>query len=100
MFDSMTIPPSPTLSSHSVHFQTSLPLRENKPDEKSGMTPLGLLSPGDASTSGGSSSRWPGNANSITDMGDDGRSDSEPWYVHSTATSATYADAISSAYSN
>ncbi|KAJ3521551.1 hypothetical protein NMY22_g12269 [Coprinellus aureogranulatus] len=69
-----------------MHFQTSLALRENKPDENSGMTSLGLLSPGITSTSEGSSSRRPSNTTSITEMGGDGRSDSEPRHVHSTAT--------------
>lgn len=72
MSDSTTIPPSPTLSNHSVHFQTSLALRENKPEERSGMTSLGLLAPG----AGASSSRRPSNATSTTETGsDDGRSD-------------------------
>ncbi|CAL1717036.1 unnamed protein product [Somion occarium] len=40
-------PPSPTLSTRSsmVHFASSLQLRDNKPEEKSGMSSLQLLSP-------------------------------------------------------
>ncbi|KAG8213247.1 Ca-transporting ATPase [Butyriboletus roseoflavus] len=39
-------PPSPTLSTQSsVHFATSLALRENKPDQRSGVSSLQLLSP-------------------------------------------------------
>ena len=39
-------PPSPTLSTQSsVHFATTLALRENKPDERSGFSSLQLLSP-------------------------------------------------------
>ena len=39
-------PPSPTLSTQSsVHFATSLTLRDNKPDERSGASSLQLLSP-------------------------------------------------------
>ncbi|KAF8837766.1 Ca-transporting ATPase [Paxillus ammoniavirescens] len=39
-------PPSPTLSTQSsVQFATSLTLRDNKPDERSGITSLHLLSP-------------------------------------------------------
>jgi Ca2+-transporting ATPase len=39
-------PPSPTLSTQSsVHFATSVSLRENKPDERSGYSSLHLLTP-------------------------------------------------------
>ncbi|KAG9315051.1 Ca-transporting ATPase [Chiua virens] len=39
-------PPSPTLSTQSsVHFATSVALRDNKPDERSGISSLHLLSP-------------------------------------------------------
>ena len=39
-------PPSPTLSTQSsVHFATSLTLRDNRPDERSGASSLQLLSP-------------------------------------------------------
>ncbi|KAF4571338.1 hypothetical protein EYR36_008667 [Pleurotus pulmonarius] len=51
----ISVPPSPTLSNKSsVHFQTSLALRDNKPEAASGMGSLALLSPdsnvGDASS--------------------------------------------------
>ena len=42
------VPPSPTLSTTSVHFaapNTSLALRDNRPDENNGMSSLNLLSP-------------------------------------------------------
>ncbi|OBZ72072.1 Calcium-transporting ATPase 2 [Grifola frondosa] len=40
------VPPSPTLSTNSsVHFANSLALRDNKPDEKQGITSLNLLTP-------------------------------------------------------
>jgi P-type Ca2+ transporter type 2C len=40
------LPPSPTLSTQSsVHFATSVALRDNKPEEGSGLTSLNLLSP-------------------------------------------------------
>ena len=43
---SVGVPPSPTLSTQSsFQFATSLHLRDNKPDERSGLTSLGLLSP-------------------------------------------------------
>lgn len=101
MPDSTATPPSPALSSHSVHLKTSLALRGNRPDEKSGMAPLGLLPLANASSPGGSSSRRPSNATSITEMGsDDAHSDSDPWRVHSTAASAAYVDAISAPYSS
>ena len=45
--DSITVPPSPTLSNHSsVHFNTSHALRDNKPEALTGfpsVTPLGLI---------------------------------------------------------
>ncbi|OAX36045.1 calcium-translocating P-type ATPase, partial [Rhizopogon vinicolor AM-OR11-026] len=41
---SLTIPPSPTLSTQSsVHFATSLSLRDNQPEERNGYTSLHLL---------------------------------------------------------
>lgn len=47
---SITVPPSPTLSnSSSVHFQTSVALRDNRPG--SGLSSLGLLNPPDAGPS-------------------------------------------------
>lgn len=42
---SLFVPPSPTLSTQSsVHFATSLSLRDNKPDERNGYSSLHLLS--------------------------------------------------------
>ena len=42
-----SVPPSPTLSSHTAtNFPTSLHLRDNKPDEKSGLSSLQLLDAG------------------------------------------------------
>ena len=42
--DSILIPPSPTLSNHSSHrFMTTLQLRDNRPEEKSGLSSLGLF---------------------------------------------------------
>ena len=43
---SQHVPPSPTLSAHSsVHFASALALRDNKPDQRDGISSLGLLSP-------------------------------------------------------
>lgn len=48
---SLGAPPSPTLSTQSsVQFMTSLELRNNKPDERSGLSSLKLLSPSVADT--------------------------------------------------
>ena len=42
--DAGSVPPSPTLSSHTAtNFPTSLQLRDNKPDASSGLTSLNLL---------------------------------------------------------
>jgi Ca2+-transporting ATPase len=47
MSDAGSVPPSPTLSSHTAtNFPTTLQLRENQPDENSGLTSLRLLDPG------------------------------------------------------
>jgi len=44
--DAGSIPPSPTLSSHSVTpYKSTVQLRDNNPDQKSGLTSLGLLNP-------------------------------------------------------
>ncbi|KAJ3533124.1 hypothetical protein NMY22_g7462 [Coprinellus aureogranulatus] len=77
----VVVPPSPTLSTHSVHFHTSVALREDKHDNGSGMTSLNLLSPRNTSTSGASASRRPSMATSIADMGDEGRSDPAPFHL-------------------
>jgi Ca2+-transporting ATPase len=60
--DAGSIPPSPTLSSHSTNFATTLNLRDNKPDEKSGLASLGLLEPAGITTQ-----RRPSNATSMSD---------------------------------
>ena len=50
-YDGSSIPPSPTLSNRSsVHFQTSLALRDNKVDARSGASSLVLLTPTDGRT--------------------------------------------------
>ncbi len=43
--DSGSVPPSPTLSSHSVQYPTTLQLRGNNPEQSSGLTSLNLLAP-------------------------------------------------------
>jgi Ca2+-transporting ATPase len=49
---SISVPPSPTLSNRSsVHFNTTLALRDNKPESRTGMTSLSLLGPVDQSNS-------------------------------------------------
>ncbi|KAG2017681.1 calcium-transporting ATPase [Coprinopsis cinerea AmutBmut pab1-1] len=73
-------PPSPTLSSHSTgQFNTTLVLRDNKPETKTGLSSLALLSPEDASITSGSHLRRPSNATfaSVTEVegSDHGRSD-------------------------
>jgi len=79
--DAGSAPPSPTLTSHSTHhFQTSLALRDNKADEKTGLSSLALLSPENASSSGSSQLRRASNATSMTDVegsSDNGRSDND-----------------------
>lgn len=54
-----TYPPSPTISVGS-NFKTTLALRENQPDDKSGFSSLNMLSPKDAEPSG--HKRKPSNA--------------------------------------
>ncbi|KAJ3515894.1 hypothetical protein NLJ89_g1472 [Agrocybe chaxingu] len=44
--DQSSIPPSPTVSNHSGAFPSSLALRDNKPEEKDGLSSLGLLGAG------------------------------------------------------
>lgn len=76
-------PPSPTLSNHSTGpFNTTLVLRDNKPDGASGMNSLDLLKPSD----GSSQLRRPSNAtiSSATDVesSDHARSEKDTRYVH------------------
>ncbi|KAF8150651.1 calcium-transporting ATPase [Crassisporium funariophilum] len=60
--DSSSVPPSPTLSNHSGAFPSTLHLRDNKPEEKSGLSSLGLLNPASTHNRKGS------NATSMTDV--------------------------------
>ncbi|KAJ7274496.1 Ca-transporting ATPase [Mycena haematopus] len=71
----LTVPPSPTLSSHSsVHFQpTSLALRDNKPELR---TPSALLSPFDGNRS--THQRKGSNATFATTISDATEADSSP----------------------
>ncbi|KAL0954828.1 hypothetical protein HGRIS_003773 [Hohenbuehelia grisea] len=85
-----SVPPSPTLSNRSsVHFNTSLALRENQPDATSGMNSLGLLETGDKSHN-----RKPSNATFVSSDGtepDHHRSDSNHLtQFKSNTTSATH----------
>ena len=57
-----SVPPSPTLSSHSATFPTTLQLRGNQPDAQSGYASLQLLGPGTPSFRKGSDA-------SMTDVG-------------------------------
>ncbi|PPQ77122.1 hypothetical protein CVT25_010816 [Psilocybe cyanescens] len=79
--DLSSIPPSPTLSNHSGHFPTTVQLRENRPEDKSGLSSLGLLDPGLATHN-----RKASNATSMTDVESDFR------HVPSTTTSVTHVD--------
>ena len=72
-------PPSPTLSNHSGPFPSTLQLRDNKPEEKSGLSSLDLLNPDSFGRHRGSAST------SITDVA---RSD-DVHHAHSNTTSVT-----------
>ena len=90
--ESSSVPPSPTLSTYSdnAHFPSSLQLRENRPEEKSGLSSLGLLDP-----TGLSSHRRKGSiATSATDVESDLRQ------VPSTTTSVTHVDYYASSVSD
>jgi len=94
----LTTPPSPTLSNHSsVHFQSSLALRDNKPEQKSGMSSLGLLNPDHVSTSGLSHHRKLSNAtfSSMTETEGDHAYTSDLRHMKSNATSFTHVDSHS-----
>lgn len=80
--ESSSVPPSPTLSNHSGLFPTSLHLRDNKPEESTGLSSLGLLNPGSPHTH----QRKGSNATSMTDVESDLR------HVSSTTTSFTKFD--------
>ncbi|KAH7919721.1 Ca-transporting ATPase [Leucogyrophana mollusca] len=56
---SLNVPPSPTLSTQSsVHFATSLSLRDNKPEDRNGYASLSLLSPVPSHRRKGSNATW------------------------------------------
>lgn len=77
-------PPSPTLSNHSGGpFLSTLQLRDNKPDEKSGLSSLGLLNP--------DSFRRHGRGSATTSLTDFVRSD-DIHHSHSNTTSVTNVD--------
>ena len=85
--DAGSIPPSPTLSSHSTNFATTLNLRDNKPDEKYGLASLGLLEPAGINTQRRSS-----NATSMSDTDGETFRSATIQYISSAATSATNVD--------
>ena len=76
-------PPSPTLSNHSGRFLSTLQLRDNKPEEKSGLSSLGLLNP--------DSFRRHGQGSATTSLTDVARSD-DVHHSHSNTTSVTNVD--------
>jgi len=77
--DAGSIPPSPTLSSHSVTpYKSALQLRDNNPDQKSGLTSIGLLNP--------NTHRKASDATSMTDA------ESYLRHVPSATTSLTHVD--------
>ena len=76
-------PPSPTLSVHSGRFLSTLQLRDNKPEEKSGLSSLGLLNP--------DSFRRHGRGSATTSLTDFVRSD-DIHHSHSNTTSVTNVD--------
>jgi len=83
--DAGSIPPSPTLSSHSTNYATTLILRDNKPDEKFGAS--GHLEPAGISTQ-----RRTSNATSISDTDGETFRSATIQYISSAATSATNVD--------
>jgi P-type Ca2+ transporter type 2C len=85
-YDGSSIPPSPTLSNRSsVHFQTSLALRDNKVDARSGASSLGLLSP----TDGRTHRRKGSNATVASTVGSDEETGVELQYVKTNNTGST-----------
>ena len=76
-------PPSPTLSNHSGRFLSTLQLRDNKPEEGSGLSSLGLLNP--------DSFRRHGRGSATTSLTDVARSD-DVHHPHSNTTSVTNVD--------
>ena len=80
-------PPSPTLSNHSGRFPSTLQLRDNRPEEKSGLSSLGLLNPDSFRHR---HDRKGSNATSVTDVA---RSD-DLHHSHSNTTSVTNVDQL------
>ncbi|KAF9484387.1 calcium-translocating P-type ATPase [Pholiota conissans] len=78
--DFSSAPPSPTLSSHSVQYPTTLRLRQNYPEQSSGLTSLNLLNPNDHIRKGS-------DATSLTDV-----ESAELRHVPSTRSSLTHVD--------
>lgn len=97
-YDGSSIPPSPTLSNRSsVHFNTTLALRDNKPDARSGSSSLGLLTPSDITHSMGGNRthhRKSSNATFVSSEGTeaDNRDGVELDDVKSNTTSITHVD--------
>ena len=79
-------PPSPTLSNHSGLFPSTLQLRDNKPEEKSGLSSLDLLNP--------DSFRRHDRGSTSTFLTDLARSD-DVHHAHSNTTSVTNVDHLS-----
>ena len=84
-------PPSPTLSNHSGPFPSTLQLRDNKPEEKSGLSSLDLLNP--------DSFRRRDRGSTSTSLTDVARSD-DVHHAHSNTTSVTNVDHVSHSPTN
>ena len=84
-------PPSPTLSNHSGRYLSTLQLRDNKPEEKSGLSSLGLLNP--------DSFKRHGQGSATTSLTDVARSD-DIHPSHSNTTSVTNVDHLSHSPTN
>lgn len=84
--DGGSIPPSPTLSSH-TNYLTTLQLRDNKPEEVSGLTSLDLLEPG-----GITAEKKHGNATSMSDLDGETFRSASILRAPSAATVATFVD--------
>ncbi|PPR03673.1 hypothetical protein CVT24_007794 [Panaeolus cyanescens] len=88
--ESSSIPPSPTISVHTPNFPTSVKLRENKPNEHSGLSSLQLLDP----SSAGQPRKDSVSVSSLTEVeGPQSRSDIALRHVPSTTTTVTHVDA-------
>ncbi|KAF9524821.1 Ca-transporting ATPase [Crepidotus variabilis] len=84
-----SIPPSPTLSSHSANFPSTLLLRDNKPEDKSGLGSLNLLEPGGINSQ---HRRKLSTATSMTETDGDTTRSAFLQRIQSTATSTTNVD--------